>query len=235
MSITRDSEKEPLLRNNGSSFNNGKCQNGSIEPTPQKITPRRAYAMWFGLVFYTCGITMGMAAMRQYTYKYVQDSKNETVKNESSKAGCGANTTSSGTEKEASNWLLYFQLTEYSIVLPVVAVCGVYSDFIGRKPFIIVVVVGGVLQYACFSTFIFFKLPLKYLFIGYTIGGLCGAERVMFMACSAAIADTTEDSKTRSYYMAMVFFLLWHWPHIFTNWSWFCNKILWIRDSKRTL
>ena len=198
-------ENDPLLGDSVSSGNNRKCQKGNRET---EVTSNRACVMWLGLIFYACGISGGMAAMKQYTYKYLQDSNNETTTNESSSTACEENVTSTTTDREAANWLLYFQLTEYSIVLPVVALCGIYSDFIGRKPFILVSVIGGIVQYAYFVAIIFFNLPLKYLFIGYGIGGLTGSEHVLFMSCSAAIADTTNEDKSRSFYFALLYLCL---------------------------
>ena len=204
---TRSTEKIPLLRDDLSPLNYRCSENdNNKESEQQEVTSQQSCVMWLGFIFYACGITMGMAVMRQCTYKYVKDSNNETVQNESSSAACEENVTSSMTDKEAANWLLYFELTEYTIVLPVVALCGIYSDFIGRKPFIIVSLLGGVIEYTCFVAFIFFQLPLKFMFIGYVIGGLTGSEHVLFMSCSAAIADTTDENESRSFYFALLYF-----------------------------
>ena len=198
-------EKDALLGESSLGLNYRKCERG-IQET--EVTSNRACVMWLGLIFYACGITTGMAAIKQYTYKYLQNINNETRTNESSSAACEENVTSSTTDKEAANWLLYFQLTEYSIVLPVVAFCGIFSDFIGRKPFILVSVMGGIIEYACFVAIIFFQLPLTFMFIGYGIGGLTGSEHVLFMSCSAAIADTTDENKSRSFYFAVLYLCL---------------------------
>ncbi|KAK3103209.1 hypothetical protein FSP39_017445 [Pinctada imbricata] len=210
MEAYEDSEKKPLLASHT-------CKTTSDKEQRKHKTPgTQACVMWIALICYSCGLTAGMGTMKQYTYKAVRNfynlsgSDSDTVQNKgNSEGGCGANSTSSNSNhEEAADWLLYFELIEYSLVFPVVALCGIYSDFYGRKPFILLSSIGCVLEYSFFACVIYFHLPLPYLLIGYAIGGLTGSEHVLFMCCCAATADTTEDNKSRSFYMACLYLCL---------------------------
>lgn len=71
---------------------------------------------------------------------------------------------------------------------------GGWSDKVGRRPALIVPILGSVLEAAVIIVVMYAKLPIYCLFIGAFIHGLCGYYTTIILACMSYIADTTEQS-----------------------------------------
>ena len=71
---------------------------------------------------------------------------------------------------------------------------GGWSDKAGRRPALIVPILGSVLEAAVIIVVVYAKLPIYCLFIGAFIHGLCGYYTTIILACMSYIADTTEQS-----------------------------------------
>ena len=72
---------------------------------------------------------------------------------------------------------------------------GGWSDKVGRRPALIVPVVGSVVESAGFLIVMNLKLPIYCLFIGAFLHGICGYYTTIILACMSYIADTTDESQ----------------------------------------
>ena len=108
----------------------------------------------------------------------------------------------------------YFQIV-FSLcnAVPSIIVClfmGAWSDSVGRKPVLILSVLGSVLECTIILVIIYYDLPLWLLFIGGVLNGLGGYFTTVTMAVLAYIADTTEE-KERAVRLGMYGYM----PHEF--------------------
>ncbi|XP_060075711.1 proton-coupled folate transporter-like [Ylistrum balloti] len=99
---------------------------------------------------------------------------------------------------------LYFTLTEKMIGLPVLSLFGIYSDFIGRKPLMIVGCLVECIKYGMMSFFIYEDFHINYLFVCYAVSGLGGTYYSFHLANFASVADTTARGKQRSFNIALI-------------------------------
>ena len=72
---------------------------------------------------------------------------------------------------------------------------GGWSDKVGRRPTLIVPVLGGVLDAAGVLIVMIFELPIYCLFVGAFLHGLCGYYTTIILACLSYIADTTDQTQ----------------------------------------
>ncbi|XP_033745332.1 proton-coupled folate transporter-like [Pecten maximus] len=167
-------------------------------------------------ILFVIGLEGGGLTKNQYVYSWIEKNTNSssTVFNSShgnittaSQDPCGGNI-SAGNEKKdqslASMWLLYFSLCEHGIAVPMVLLYGSYSDYLGRKPLMIVSCVGYCMQYIMKSFIVYKNLPLTYFFIPYSWTGLCGGHYPFYLAMMASVADKTSNNKKRVFGIAIV-------------------------------
>ena len=69
---------------------------------------------------------------------------------------------------------------------------GGWTDKVGRRPALIMPLLGSALDAAVVLTVMYAKLPVYCLFVGSFIHGVCGYYTTILLACLAYIADTTE-------------------------------------------
>ena len=74
---------------------------------------------------------------------------------------------------------------------------GGWSDKVGRRPVLIVPVLGAVLDTAGVLIVMIFELPIYFLFVGAFLHGLCGYYTTIILACLSYIADTTDQVALR--------------------------------------
>ena len=72
---------------------------------------------------------------------------------------------------------------------------GGWSDKVGRRPTLILPVLGGVLDTAGVLIVMIFELPIYFLFVGAFLHGLCGYYTTIILACMSYIADTTDQTQ----------------------------------------
>ena len=72
---------------------------------------------------------------------------------------------------------------------------GGWTDKVGRRPALILPVVGSALDAGVVLIVIYAKLPIYCLFVGALIHGLCGYYTAILFACVSYIADTTEQGQ----------------------------------------
>ena len=92
----------------------------------------------------------------------------------------------------------YFQLGYVMFsALPSIVIAlfmGGWTDKVGRRPALIVPVLGSALEAAVIIVVMYLKLPIYCLFIGSFLHGICGYYTTIILACMSYIADTTEQS-----------------------------------------
>ncbi|XP_021370922.1 proton-coupled folate transporter-like [Mizuhopecten yessoensis] len=168
------------------------------------------------IILFVIGLEMGGLTKNQYVYKWIETNSNSTntalnASHENSPTTsldpCGSNI-SAGNEKtdqsEATLWLLYFSLCEHGISIPMILLYGSYSDFVGRKPLMIIPCIGNCIQYAIKAFIVYKNLPLVYFFIAYVCIGLCGGHYPFYLAMMASVADKTDSNNTRAFGIAIV-------------------------------
>ena len=72
---------------------------------------------------------------------------------------------------------------------------GGWSDKVGRRPTLILPVLGGVLDAAGVLIVMIFDLPIYCFFVGAFLHGLFGYYTAIILACLSYIADTTDQTQ----------------------------------------
>lgn len=167
------------------------------------------------IILFVVGLEAGSLVKNQYVYKWIEEnsnssinSLNSTIKNSTlSSDPCGGDI-SAGSEKKnqsaASIWLMYFSCVEHILAIPMLLFYGSYSDFIGRKPLMMIACGGFCIQY-CLKAFIVYEnYPLIYFLIPYGIAGITGGSYTFYLAMLASVADKTKHGKKRALGIAVV-------------------------------
>ncbi|XP_033744448.1 proton-coupled folate transporter-like [Pecten maximus] len=149
-----------------------------------------------------------MLCKTQFLYKRISDTRSSSAFNKSA-VTCGkinGSLAEDESQTEAATLTWHLSLVQMSISIPMIALLGTYSDVIGRKYCLSFSFVANSLLYGCMSLVAAFDLPLDYLYIGYAISGLGGAQFNLFATLSASVADLTVASKSRSLAFALLYF-----------------------------
>ena len=184
------------------------------KPDPERPRPLTKSCLFPLAVFlYGSGITVGGAALSQYTYNYTGSLSHDKHHNSSltllysndSEHNCGRNFTkpTSKNEKDSADWSLFTSSVEMTIALPVIVLAGVYSDYYGRKVFMLLPLFGACAEYLIFFAVIYFELGIEYTLFAYGIRGLTGTSYTFNVATMTAIADTTGAGKSRSFHLLL--------------------------------
>ncbi|XP_060076439.1 proton-coupled folate transporter-like [Ylistrum balloti] len=168
------------------------------------------------IILFLIGSEMGGLTKNQYVYKWVEENSNSStnVMNTSydststtiSPDPCGGSVSAKSEKKdqsEAALWLLYFSLCEHGIAIPMIMMYSSYSDFVGRKPLMMISCIGYCLQYAIKSFIVYKNLSLVYFFIPYVLSGISGGHFPFYIAMSASVADKTDNNKKRAFGVAL--------------------------------
>ncbi|CAH3125439.1 unnamed protein product [Porites lobata] len=169
------------------------------------------------LFFYAFGFFMNIPIAQQYVYKRLSEAKGFPYhfQQDDGDTGCGSklNDTMKKLEKEVQTYASYVQLGIVMFsALPSIIITlfmGGWSDKVGRRPTLIVPVLGGVLDTAGVLIVMIFELPIYFLFVGAFLHGLCGYYTTIILACMSYIADTTDQTQItlRLSIMELVVFL----------------------------
>ncbi|KAJ8301429.1 hypothetical protein KUTeg_020416 [Tegillarca granosa] len=220
-------EKTALLINNDADVCKQSASNRvpGVTPTKQKSVKKDVYISsinYLGFAIITlvvgCSTELGSAkVIPQYIYQRLQNSIDNYTSipgsvigsniSESNSNGCGNVSNENNLQHDASFWMMYFKLTEDGTELFSLSVFGVSSDFIGRKPLIILTLLGITLRYGGIAFIIYMNLDIGFLFIPYGIAGLIGNSSVFYVAIFSIIADTTKRDNTRTIYMTLFDFV----------------------------
>ncbi|KAK3099815.1 hypothetical protein FSP39_010167 [Pinctada imbricata] len=174
-------------------------------------TPTKNIFLPLGTFIYSAGLELGSTTLHQYAYNYTGQASSQNTSlfqdhDNQSELSCHRNSSKhqNANQEDAANWLMYFELMEYSIGIPMIILAGIYSDFIGRKFFILLSVFGSAGQLFCMFIVIYFDLHIGYLFISSAISGIVGTHYTFSLASSVLIADTTGTGKARSFHIALI-------------------------------
>ena len=191
-------ENEPLL-----------AKSTSVRPK----TPTKSFLLPLGMFMYACGLQLGSTTTKQFVYNYTsieEGHKNSSLSlqaaNDSQKS-CDRNlSTSQHTDdKVAADWLLYFELIEYTIGIPVIVLAGIYSDFYGRRIFLLLPTFGGCLQYLILFGIIYYGLTIEYVCVIYGVSGIVGTHYTFYLIATSSVADTTGTGKSRSFHIMLIY------------------------------
>ncbi|XP_068746748.1 proton-coupled folate transporter-like [Montipora capricornis] len=154
------------------------------------------------IFFYSYGLLMNVPIYQQYVYFRLSEERGFPYSFQEQKSGCGSKTLNDSMEKlekEVQSYASYVQLgtvmfsTFPSIVITLFM--GGWTDKVGRRPALILPVVGSALDAGVVLIVIYAKLPIYCLFVGALIHGLCGYYTAILFACVSYIADTTEQGQ----------------------------------------
>lgn len=80
---------------------------------------------------------------------------------------------------------------------------GLWSDFAGRRPVLILPNVGLALQAAVYLVVMYLKLPVACFLVGRLLSALSGDFYTILAGCFAYVADTT-DRRSRTFRVAVL-------------------------------
>jgi len=153
------------------------------------------------LFFYAFGFFISVPVLQQYVYHRLSVAKGFPYDFQQENRGCGSqslNKSMKKLEKEVQSYASYFQLGYVMFsALPSIVIAlfmGGWTDKVGRRPALIVPVLGSALEAAVIIVVMYLKLPIYCLFIGSFLHGICGYYTTIILACMSYIADTTEQS-----------------------------------------
>lgn len=112
------------------------------------------------------------------------NSKNESYKNDQ-------NILQEGT----AHWEIYFNIVRSLPAIFVTLVCGIWSDRIGRKKFMILPIIGNFLLIISYMLNChFFDAPIPFMLIGLFISSFFGGYSTMLSTLYSYVADVTTES-----------------------------------------
>ncbi|XP_060076440.1 uncharacterized protein LOC132556065 [Ylistrum balloti] len=168
------------------------------------------------IILFVIGLQMGGLTKNQYVYKWVEENSNSStnVMNTSydststtiSPDPCGGSVSAKSEKKDqsaAALWLLYFSLCEHGIAIPMIMMYSSYSDFVGRKPLMMISCIGFCFQFATKSFIVYKNLSLIYFFIPCVLTGISGGHYPFYIAMTASVADKTDNNKKRAFGIAL--------------------------------
>ena len=99
--------------------------------------------------------------------------------------------------KLASQWEIYFDLLNVVLLFFSVSSYGLLSDYLGRKLFFCLALVGWTLRCVIICVIIYFDLYIAWVLLAYGIDGMCGSHFVISMLSFASTADNTNEAHER--------------------------------------
>ena len=153
--------------------------------------------------------TIESLIVSEYTYQYVSENLqgNEShVHSKSVDASSNENCSAHKTEAQhdSAEWNSYYVYAEYVPCLLVVVWAGIMSDYLGRKPFIILTLLGTFLKTLATLTVVQYSLDIKYIFVGCLFGGLTGSHYTLDLSFCGVVADVSAYDKSRTFTLALL-------------------------------
>lgn len=198
-----NSEKEPLIVNRVP-------ERDTNEKGTQGPPVTRPILMSIITTLFNCSLMVTNMTVNQYVYKWLGENYGNTSSTDNATIICTNNGSSRENEiqKLASKWIWYLSLVEYGLPIIFVLTLGVYSDFIGRKPVMLISLIGNSIMNGVFALFIFLNLNLIYFLIAFAIGALAGSRYSFHIGYLGSVADTTGQNKDRSFKIAILDILM---------------------------
>lgn len=108
------------------------------------------------------------------------------------------------TQYESAQWNAYFVYAEYVPGMFVIVFGGILSDYLGRKLFILLPVLGTFFQYLSTLVVVQYNLDIKYIFIGCVLSGVSGTHYTLHLALCGSVADVSSYDKSRTFSLALL-------------------------------
>lgn len=197
-----ESENEQLLKNKS------KQENEENKDSAGRRFPY--HLMAFVVVLFACAEDLQSKVVTLYLYEVLEQgngNSSDTGSNSTVSSQCASSNKSSTSENsvqaEASHWTLYFSLLEKGITLILMLIIGLYSDVVGRKPFMLLSLIGTCVKFIVTAVIVYKRYQIPFLLIIYAIGGMAGGYSIFAICCLAIIADVTHRSKSRTLGLAL--------------------------------
>ncbi|XP_041361190.1 proton-coupled folate transporter-like [Gigantopelta aegis] len=165
-----------------------------------------------------CGIIMMMYFLSGFIFiswipQYVHQRLYESYTNSSSKSNhyvysCNRTETNNNTlleiklQKETSERVLYYSYATSLRYLLVNLVMGSYSDSIGRKPFLVIPIIGCLGKGVVSMLVVKLNLDLDYFYLAFGLDGIGGSFTTFLLAMYAYTADITPPKNKRTWLLS---------------------------------
>ncbi|XP_071955244.1 proton-coupled folate transporter-like [Antedon mediterranea] len=159
------------------------------------------------------GIYYGLQS--EFIQGRIADVHNYTLPNNNENGTCSMNASSpegklqADIEAEASNWVMYITIAYTFPSVFMTLILGSWSDYVGRKPAILITAVGTLLNLIVWTIVVALNLPLEILIASAFLRGMSGGTSLFLAACFTYISDvtTTENRTTRIIACEFVFLM----------------------------
>ncbi|EDO48562.1 predicted protein [Nematostella vectensis] len=183
-----------------------------MTPSPRPISwlknPHRAVTVEITIFFYIAGMILELPVLQQYLYE--RAAKELKINNTSNTTICSPNDLNStgqsandAVQEKASQYILAYNLALQLPAVLTACLLGTWSDKNGRKPLMLIVAFGAIVDASVALFTVYTDGPLYPLIIGGGINGVMGFYPTMVLALLAYIADTT-PSKRRAIKLAVL-------------------------------
>lgn len=207
----QSSSPSSLPRNNGDAMPTDPDADDSLQQfNNDVIQPSRKWIVEPIALMFAAAMLSQMSVTSQYLYFRVGQHFNETV-NSTRAIVCDRHSALNSTEHvligriqhEASRWTLYRNVLSGTVALLVVPLYASASDYMGRRPALLLPCVGMAVDSAGLLLVLILNLPLQFLVISGGLGALGGGFGALFAAMFSYVADTT-SRKSRPLRVAIV-------------------------------
>ena len=143
----------------------------------------------------------------------------------------GSNDTIKLVEDRSTLLAVYCSLPYRLLSLIATLILGPISDYYGRRPVMIIVMLGGIIQGICALCIVHFNLNLYFFILAYGIAGICGGLPAIMMASFSYISDvsTVKWRTVRIGIVEAMVFLAGVLASLFGGW-WFKQLNCWLQD-----
>ncbi|XP_022296233.2 proton-coupled folate transporter-like isoform X3 [Crassostrea virginica] len=179
------------------------------ENEARRKTRRVHLSMCIIMLIHFVSTTIESLVVSEYTYQYVSENLQGNHSHvhlksvdASSNENCSAHKTEA--QHDSAEWNSYYVYAEYVPCLLVVVWAGIMSDYLGRKPFIILTLLGTFLKTLATLTVVQYSLDIKYIFVGCLLGGLTGSHYTLDLSFCGVVADVSNYDKSRTFTLALL-------------------------------
>ncbi|CAG5121386.1 unnamed protein product [Candidula unifasciata] len=156
------------------------------------------------IAIYIVGMmTLGPLTSQYLVLYFSQEHNNSTTNSSRSRGTCSNSTDSEDAfmnmaQKKASSTMLYSSLASNIPAFFICLFAGSISDFVGRKPLLIVSLLGILIKTVLLSLIIKYQLNVALVYVGSAVDGIVGSYYVVVLAVTAIITDITVDSNNKA-------------------------------------
>lgn len=180
---------------------------------PEDVTRTSLKRVHLSMCVITClhyvSSVIGSLVVSEYTFQYVSatlqgDRNSKQVTSDHAKSNENCSTHQNEAQHESAQWNAYFVYAEYGPGVFVIVFGGILSDYLGRKLFILLPVLGTFLQYLSSLVVVQYNLDIKYIFIGCVLSGFSGTHYTLHLALCGSVADVSSYDKSRTFSLALL-------------------------------